>query len=1771
MADLKTEELVKMYDEKLKVRDIEFKKGLKYEQSTFIAIIEEYNSTKKSHYHEVLTEGLKSGKYKKPSEFIEDKMEWLFDGYIFRRHKAALCYAVDSSINWAYSTSYYKRSFRCQRYMVYRVFDIIKDFHNEMTIDKDVADILTLNLTDMERAHFDERRKWRNRGCSEDAVAYELDANNEKVITAVSDIINGDSDIPLQRFILKGIVKSNNAKMHELLGKLLLAAKLQEGLRQSICECMDIGSIAAFKSLLNVIKENNLIRFSSIKRAVGVWLGLINTDANNLERISGKSIELILECIENRDIAEEYLKSEDCMKIYIGLWSMGVYDVDTAINRAKEISKMGTHHQILTSGYFCANLDNKMLAHDLAKSVIHEHKDEQDILAVYMPHLMREEQYWYFGEEIEKENVSEYFEDFKETEEFFELLLYIYNGISGKTVDFSPCIFPWHSASLVKSDVIEKICRLAVMIDDKNKKNDKRDFVCGLLKECDANSRGRCVRRVLQNPKTTIQKETVTAMLCDKESYTRKISAEIVEKMDIEEENYMQMEAMLKYKAADMRATIIGLLCKQKGDKLVATIERLLADSKEEKRTAGLDIVMQISKDDKKKTIFCEAVKLVKNMEKPTAKEQVLIDNIRVASGDNKDSEKKSLFKASDKYEPVLNYNELIARAVNLFMQYFPDSKIAEHIASDSVKSGLFSAIKEKLSNQGDADSVVLAKADCYSLHELFLNHVNDEYRDYNGEMQTYGSNAGFREYFEDDEKTSDNRFDYMRRSDVPGLSIWKKWYEQNIGAPERLLRMYVLLKARAKGLDFDDAVRPYIIGIYGKGFEELQEYKFKGKLNIIVERLVKEYIEGDKLKLLSLALGYWYVKCLPQDKVLLPSIPPVGEITYRREREAHFIAHSQLSFIFGVINCSSATKGAEEDDNDKCKNKVEITDEYTEIFNIEFPLAVLIAEKTFKRPVKREGTEPLYYWEKNYGRRVVTPSGYGYYDYSDDGRYSEPSVIPYLFAAYHGIITKSQMYEFMFREDNMGTTLENITLIASGLREQGRQVAKRGDYYSWSWRSRSQKELLKKFKDETLRSFVDEVYEEILNEVLSVELKRGDSETVYSEDISSVKRIYGIDNLIAILTALGKDTLDRTSYHTSNSKKVNLSHLLSVCIPYDEENGDELKAALAKTDISEKRIIEAALYSPEWIDIVGEYLGYEGFMSACYYFMAHMNERFDDKRKAMIAKFTPLSEEELNDGAFDINWFKNAYEVMGQKRFETIYNAAKYISDGAKHSRARKYADATLGKMNSEDVAAMISDKRNKDLVMAYSLIPLENEDDVIRRYLFLQKFLKESKQFGSQRIASEKKAVEISMSNLAMNAGYSDVTRLTLRMETKLIDDIRELFEEKEISEVTVRLNVDEGGKAEIICIKAGKQLKSVPASLKKDEYIVRLNESKKKLTEQYRRTKLMFEQAMEEQTEFTVEEIKTLHSNPVANAIVKNLVFMCGESLGFLAGDNNLTNYQGDIKALDDNDKVIVAHPFDLYNDGHWIDYQKLLFEQKISQPFKQVFRELYVKTEEELEMNYSRRYSGHQIQIQKTVACLKGRSWVADVEDGLQKIYYKENIIARIYALADWFSPSDIEAPTLEWVEFSDRRTGMQIKIKDIPDVIFSEVMRDVDLAVSVAHVGGVDPETSHSTVEMRAALITFTLPLFKLPNVKIEKNHAIVEGHYGTYDINLGSGVIHKQGGAMINVLPVHSQHRGKIFLPFADDDPKTAEIITKVLMFAEDKKIKDVGILEQIR
>ena len=117
----------------------------------------------------------------------------------------------------------------------------------------------------------------------------------------------------------------------------------------------------------------------------------------------------------------------------------------------------------------------------------------------------------------------------------------------------------------------------------------------------------------------------------------------------------------------------------------------------------------------------------------------------------------------------------------------------------------------------------------------------------------------------------------------------------------------------------------------------------------------------------------------------------------------------------------------------------------------------------------------------------------------------------------------------------------------------------------------------------------------------------------------------------------------------------------------------------------------------------------------------------------------------------------------------------------------------------------------------------------------------------------------------------------------------------------------------------------------------------------------------------------------------------------------------------------------------------------------------------------------------------------------------------------------------------------------------------------------SHRGGVDPEASASTVEMRGNLLREMCSLLKLANVRQKPPHILIDGQLGQYSIHLGSGGVHRLPGGAMFIIPVHAQHRGRLFLPFADDDPKTSEILSKVLLLARDQEIQDPGILDQLR
>ena len=101
-----------------------------------------------------------------------------------------------------------------------------------------------------------------------------------------------------------------------------------------------------------------------------------------------------------------------------------------------------------------------------------------------------------------------------------------------------------------------------------------------------------------------------------------------------------------------------------------------------------------------------------------------------------------------------------------------------------------------------------------------------------------------------------------------------------------------------------------------------------------------------------------------------------------------------------------------------------------------------------------------------------------------------------------------------------------------------------------------------------------------------------------------------------------------------------------------------------------------------------------------------------------------------------------------------------------------------------------------------------------------------------------------------------------------------------------------------------------------------------------------------------------------------MITKLVFMLGERSVYY-GESGFENPQGIKFNLSPDAKLRIAHPYDLYKNGDWAYYQKYIFDHQIKQPFKQVFRELYVMTEEEQEQEHSMRFSGNQIKPQRAV--------------------------------------------------------------------------------------------------------------------------------------------------------------------------------------------------------
>ena len=1614
---------------------------------------------------------------------------------------------------YPFSSGYYRRMVRSKSYFNYinLLFNLLGNFVNLYFLN---IDVITIVKREYEKGVYSIDNPY--------YIAYEIDNGNQELIGLIKGALGSQkSEIDLTYNNMKAIFISSNKELIELTGKLLLAAKLQEGVRQQICENMDSGLQENFEYMFKIIYDNDLIRFSSVKRALGTWTGLTRDENADISKFGKKEIEIIHKLITNPKYEDELLKSDDNVEVYLGLWNKSTRDIKNSVEALEKLLKSSKYHIKLLISYYLHIIENKKYQREIAKKVIKEYsKDNKniiEILACYLNFVINYGSASNLKQNIENGGIEAktYFKDKNEAIEFFDILENALNLMNGKEKLFEPCIFPWFYQSISTNTIATAMALITVFYPDDSLKKRMMKY----LKEINTWNRHYYLEILFEKPSNKEEKDFVISMLSDR-TYTGVFAYEIVKDNNLIKEYPREIEDLLRLKSGDRRKKLIDLLMSQDKKALLLSIDNLISAKNENKRLAALDILNQTNSNQKPLYDKKEVKNLIAKISKPTDAEKILIENL--SDKKKKESEDTLSKLYNTEYDLELAYE---IKEVSKLSKTIKKNKKGEYIIENTFNP------KKIFSKTADELFEIIKK-----LSELYIKNENYEYMSfYNKEYVL------LRDRFHITKDVSNVPYrDREQLTNYPLEDVWREFYKKEIKDFSILWQINVALS-----VDYDNG--------YNKATEKGYQDLYQKVFGIDITELKKKFKKAN--------LKYVYTIDLYSGPVL--KILDMLFTEYSKENKRYL-------FEIGKVCTSSALENIEIKDVIEKREKYNNDPYYSvAMFNLNSGLYTLFAKSIID--YLDFYTDEKSFIESFILRYKLDKKINKYIDENlksceISGGTKSLGLRNYAIAINLKIVEKDLIYK-------------NILELSNEAEDENRVIFSNLNTYMDDYRSIVTKKENKRLS--TLNQFMlTEALEIIYNEGIKIldylvknELKRGDSPTIYSKSLNRIYRIEGIEYLVQILQALGKETLDRASYYWggNDTKKSVLSHLLKACYPSEKDNSKELAKKLKGTDITEQRLIEVAMYASQWLEIIESYLGWKGLVSGCYYFQAHMSD-VDKNKEGLIAKYTPISIDDLRDGAFDIDWFKSAYKELGEKKFEMLYDSAKYISDGAKHSRARMFADAVNGKLNLKETEKKIEDKRNKDLVASYSLIPLlkDKQKDTLHRYQFLQKFLKESKKFGAQRRASEAKAVNISLENLSRNMGYSDVTRLIWNMETALINEMKEYFEPKKLDDVDVYIKIDDLGQSEIIYEKAGKELKSLPTKLKKDKYIEAIKEVHKNLKEQYRRSRKMLEEAMEDGTEFYGYEIENLMTNPVIAPILKSLVFKMGNDLGYYV-DKKLKSAKKKSVAIKDNSLLKIAHCFDLFESGEWATYQKDIYDRELKQPFKQVFRELYVKTVDEKGRDKSLRYAGHQVQPSKTVALLKTRRWIIDGQEGLEKVYYKENIIAKIFALADWFSPADIEAPTLEEVQFFDRKTFKPILIDEVPDLIFTEVMRDIDLVVSVAHVGDVDPEASHSTIEMRKAIVEFNCKLFKLKNVTFTENHALIKGERAEYSIHLGSGLIHQKAGSAINVLPVHSQHRGRVFLPFIDDDPKTAEIMAKVLLFAQDDKIKDVFILEQIK
>lgn len=542
---------------------------------------------------------------------------------------------------------------------------------------------------------------------------------------------------------------------------------------------------------------------------------------------------------------------------------------------------------------------------------------------------------------------------------------------------------------------------------------------------------------------------------------------------------------------------------------------------------------------------------------------------------------------------------------------------------------------------------------------------------------------------------------------------------------------------------------------------------------------------------------------------------------------------------------------------------------------------------------------------------------------------------------------------------------------------------------------------------------------------------------------------------------------------------------------------------------------------------------------------------------------------------------FENSEDVEGQVVDQMLLRKAL---QGVPESLVKAYLLTLKGTEKYHDLVLIVEafsglnrERLKKGIVRhgqvalkAYGLLPIESKKELLQRYQTFKKSWKTATQYGAERQANTRAAVQIGLENLATRAGYSDATRLEWDLEGEISSGAQTLFKVNTVGQWEVKLAI-EGIKPILQVSKQGKKLKSIPVGLRKTKEYSQYREAMNQLKEQARRFRFSLEDMMINKEIITRAELKKLLKMPVMQGLLANLLgvnekneigFIDPESLMLMNG-----NSQFEIKQT-----LRIAHTHDLFAHLVLSDWQRQIVKNQIVQPFKQAFRELYLLTPAEIDTgNHTNRFSQRSVNGAVAYRLLQSRGW-SQGEKIATKLWSYHKVEAHWEFPDIQYFMAGSEKIISSKISFfsSGEHQSEAVLLKDVCPIIFSETLRDADLVVSVGKHGKLNNYWSNEIQVHRTSVTKYVAENLGVSDLRFDGKYVFVKGKWGEYKIHLGTANVYL-GSRHLCIGPAIDKPKKVVYLPFADADIITSEIIAKILLLKNDVRIKDKTILGQIK